>query len=60
MLGKFHLEVFPLSVGDIVIAYLIVDGLIELLVALLESCLLHWEIGIISFTAEDWAGHLVE
>ena len=60
MLAKIHLEVFALSVGDMVKANLIVDGLIELSVALLESCLLLWQAETTSFAAEEYAGHLVE
>ncbi len=41
-------------------ANLIVDGLIELSVALLESCLLLWQAETTSFAAEEYARHLVE
>ena len=40
--------------------YVILDGLIEVLVGLLESSLLHWIKGTIILAAKDLASHLVE
>lgn len=60
MLAKVPLEVLALAICDMVETYVILDGLIKQLVGLLESCLLHWEKGFISFAAKDSAGRLVE
>ena len=60
MLAKVSLEVFALAICDMVETDVILDGLIKQLVGLLESCLLHWEKGIIRCAAKDLDSRVVE
>jgi len=59
VLAKVTLEVFAFAICDMVETDVILDGLIKQLVGLLESCLLHWEKGIIIFAAKVSAGQWV-